>query len=328
MTLPKFEYFAPKTLSRAIALQKEDGKFLAGGTDLLVAMKKKIQRPGRMIDLNGIAALKSVRRAQTNQIRIGALNTLSQLQDNALVRQYFPALSAVIADVGAWQLRNLGTLGGNLCLDTRCYYYNQSVFLKKRFVPCLKAGGDVCHVVKGKDTCYAVYSGDMAATLVSLGAGVKIAGPGYDNEMALAGLFSGSGIKPNILKFNEILTHVTLPIPPAGSGFSYRKLRLRDTIDFPLLGVAVFLRLEPGSGVCRDLRLVLGAIAPAPIVVAEAAEMVRNRKITPALMEEVGQIAREKAHPVANTAATPRYRRRMVPELVKEAIREALSRTI
>jgi len=326
MSLPKFEYFSPKSLSRAIALQKEDGKFLAGGTDLLVAMKKRNRHPGRIIDLSAVSGLKRIMRQTPNQIRIGALTTLAQLKDRPLVQRLLPALSPIVSSISALQLQNRGTLGGNLCLDTRCYHYNQPIFLKKRWAPCFKIGGKVCHVVKGGDSCYAVYSGDMAPALIALDAGVKIAGPGYENEIKLSRFFSASGVKPNILKFNEILTQVIIPLPGDGSGLSYQKLRLRDTIDFPLLGVAIFLRLEPDSGICRDFRMVLGAVAPAPVVVAEAADILRGKRITKKLIEAVGRIAQKKARPVANTAASPKYRREMVPVLTKKAISEAMAR--
>ena len=134
----------------------------------------------------------------------------------------------------------LGTVGGNLCLDTRCYYYNQSVLLKKRWEPCFKIGGKTCHVVRGGDSCYAVYSGDMALPLIALSAKVKVIGGHPAKEIGLQRFFSGSGIKSNILKFNEILSEIVIPVPPEHSACSYKKLRLRDTIDFPLLDYLSF----------------------------------------------------------------------------------------
>jgi 4-hydroxybenzoyl-CoA reductase subunit beta len=220
----------------------------------------------------------------------------------------------------------MGTVGGNLCLDTRCYYYNQSAFFKKGWKPCFKIGGKVCHVVKGGDSCYAVYSGDMAAPLIALGAKVKVMGDHSAREVGLQRFFSGSGIKPNILKFNDILSEILIPTPPEHSGFSYQKLRLRDTIDFPLLGVSVFLHLEEKDGRCADARVVLGAVGPSPLVVEEAAQLMRGKDITSKLIEEASQIALEAAHPVANTASSPKYRREMVRVLAKNAIQEALDR--
>jgi CO/xanthine dehydrogenase FAD-binding subunit len=145
-------------------------------------------------------------------------------------------------------------------------------------------------------------------------------------EIGLQRFFSGSGIKPNILKFNEILTEILIPTPLEHSGCSYQKLRLRDTMDFPLLGVSVFLHLEGRDGRCGDARLVLGAVGPSPVVVEEAAQLMRGKEITPKLIEEVSQIAWKAAHPVANTASSPRYRREMVRVLTRNAIQEALNR--
>ena len=220
----------------------------------------------------------------------------------------------------------MGTLGGNICLDTRCTYYNQPSFLKRRWEPCLKIGGSICHVVKRKDTCYAVYSGDMAIPLIALGARVRVAGARGANERDLRSFFTGSGIKPNLLKFNEILTEVCIPPLPENADLSYQKLRLRDTTDFPLLGVAIFLQLESKDGKCRDVRLVLGAVGPGPQVVEEAPKLMRGKRITPKLIDEVSRAARKMAHPVNNTASSPRYRRQMIPFFIKKAFNEALEK--
>jgi 4-hydroxybenzoyl-CoA reductase subunit beta len=220
----------------------------------------------------------------------------------------------------------MGTLGGNLCLDTRCTYYNQPSFLKLRWEPCLKIGGTICHVVKKGDKCRAVYSGDMAGPLIALGAKVKIAGGQGTKETDLCSFFSGSGIKPNMLKFNEILTEVCIPALPENAGLSYQKLRLRDTVDFPLLGVAVFLELEGKGGKCRDVRLVLSAVGPAPLVVTKAHELMHGRCISSKLIDEVCGAAQKMAHPVDNTASSPGYRRAMLPILIKKAFDEALER--
>jgi 4-hydroxybenzoyl-CoA reductase subunit beta len=326
MSLPKFHYVAPRKVAKAVSLQKKSGKFLAGGTDLLVAMKERISCPDPLIDLNSISELKGIQWDKKRRLRVGALTTLTQVKENSIVQKYFPILSQTVPLVSTPQLQNMGTVGGNLCLDTRCYYYNQPVFLKKRWKPCFKIGGKTCHVVRGGDSCYAVYSGDMAPSLIALGANVKVIGGHSAREVGLRRFFSGSGIKPNILKFNDVLSEILIPTPPEHSGFSYQKLRLRDTIDFPLLGVSVFLNLEERNGRCKDIRLVLGAIGPSPLVVEEAAQLIHGKEITPKLIEEVSQIAWKAAHPVANTASSPKYRRDMVRVLTRNAIQEALNR--
>ena len=326
MSLPKFEYFAPKTLARAISLQKDGGKFLAGGTDLFVTMKQNICRPERLIDLGAVSSLKKIRWNRKDGLRVGSRTTLTRFEENPHVKKHFPDLSRIITLVSTQQLRNMGTVGGNLCLDTRCYYYNQPSLLKKRWEPCLKMGGQVCHVVKGGSTCLSVYSGDMAAPLMALGARVKVEGPGDAKELELKDFFSGSGVNPNILKSNEILTEIFIPNPPKHSGLSYQKLRLRDTMDFPLLGIAVKVCLDRPNGQCLDFRLVISAVGPTPFVVEEAGEIMRGKTITTKLMKQVSQVAQKMTHPVANTASEPRYRRQMVPVLVKQAINEALDR--
>jgi len=324
MGLPKFQYIAPRKVAKAISLQKESGKFLAGGTDLFVAMKERIFHPELLIDLNKISELKGIEWDKKKRLRVGALTTLTQLKENPIVQKDFPVLSQTVPLVSTPQLQNMGTVGGNLCLDTRCYFYNQSVFLKKRWEPCFKIGGKTCHVVRGGDSCYAVYSGDMASPLIALGAKVKVMGDRDAREIELQRFFSGSGIKPNILKFNEILSEILIPTPPEHSGCSYQKLRLRDTIDFPLLGVSVFMHLEGKDGRCEDARFVLGAVGPSPLVVEEVAQRMRGKEMTLTLIEEVSQIAWKAAHPVANTASSPKYRREMVRVLTKKAFDEAM----
>jgi len=327
MGLPKFRYVAPRNVAKAISLQKKSGKFLAGGTDLFVAMKERISCPDPLVDLNSISELKDIEwDKKKRRLRIGALTTLTQLKENSIVQEYFPILSQTVSLMSTPQLQNMGTVGGNLCLDTRCYFYNQSIFFKKRWEPCFKIGGRTCHVVRGGDSCYAVYSGDMAPPLIALGAKVKVIGDHSAKEIGLQKFFSRSGMKPNILKFNEILSEILIPVPPEQSGCSYQKLRLRDTIDFPLLGVSVFLHLGGGDGRCEDIRLVLGAVGPSPLVVEEAAQLMRGKGITPKLIEEASQIAWKTSHPVANTASSPKYRRDMVRVLTGNAIQEALNR--
>ena len=327
MHLPPFKYAAPKTLTKAVSAQITSGKFLAGGTDLLVTLKEKVVAADTLVDLNGIVRLKGVKRDQkTKEIRVGALATLNRLKENPLIQEHFPIISQSASLVSTFQLRNMGTLGGNFCLDTRCTYYNQPSFLKVRWAPCLKIGGKVCHVVKGKKICHAVYSGDMASLLIALDAKARVTGPKGMREINLKRFFSGSGIKPNILKYNEILTEICLPPLPEYSGVSYRKLRLRDTMDFPLLGVAIFIQMDGKNGRCRNVRLVLGAVGPAPVVVEAAPAIMRGQQITSKLIEEVSRAARKMAHPVDNTASSPRYRRQMIPLFIKNAFDEAMGR--
>ena len=161
---------------------------------------------------------------------------------------------------------------------------------------------------------------------VPLDAKVRLAGDRRKNETNLLSFFTGSGIEPNILKFNEILTEIRIPVLPENAGFSYRKLRLRDTIDFPLLGVAVFVQLDGKDGQCRKVRLVLSAVGPAPLVVEEASRLMRGERITPELIDEVAGVAHRMAHPVDNTASSPRYRRQMIPLFIRQAFDEALTR--
>jgi 4-hydroxybenzoyl-CoA reductase beta subunit len=265
MSLLRFDYIAPKTVERAVSLQTLEGRFLGGGTDLFVALKQKLFRVKSLVDLNAIPSLKRIEWDEKKGLSLGGLATLTRVGENGVVRKNLPVLSQAVEKVGTPQLRNMGTIAGNLCLETRCLYHNQPALLKKRWDRCLKAGGTVCHAVRGSDACHAVYSGDMAILLLALEACVEVAGPAGRKEMPLEKFFSGSGVKPNILDFNEVLTKVLIPRLPPRSGVSYQKLRLRDTMDFALASVAAYVRLAEDD-TCADFRLVIGGVAPSPII--------------------------------------------------------------
>jgi CO/xanthine dehydrogenase FAD-binding subunit len=164
----------------------------------------------------------------------------------------------------------------------------------------------------------------MAPLLIAAGARISVAGSQGVNETDLSSFFSGSGIKPNLLEFNEILTEVRVPPLPENAALSYQKLRLRDTVDFPLLGVAVFLQLDSKDKTCRDVRLVLGAIGPTPLVVAEAYDLMHGKRFNAKLIDKVSSAVQKMAHPVDNTASSPAYRRKMIPLFIKKAFDDAM----
>jgi 4-hydroxybenzoyl-CoA reductase subunit beta len=324
MRLPKFEHLQPESLEEALDLLSEHGeeaKVIAGGTDLLVSMKHKLLTPKYVLNLKELG-LDFIEEGKEG-LRIGALTRLTTIIKSPLVQEKLPVLAQAAGYVAAPPLQNMGTLGGNLCLNTRCFFYNQSRFWRQARPLCFKTGGEMCHVVKGGDHCYSVYQGDLAPVLIALGARVRLAKKGGEWVIPLLDLYTGQGEKPIGLEAGEILTEVEIPAPAASSwGGDYQKLRYRGAMDFPLVGVAAVLTWN-GEG-CAEARVVLTAVASAPVVVEEAGKLLEGQKPGEEIIGRAAEAAYEVAHPVANIGSTPLYRRKMVRVMAKRAIANAV----
>jgi 4-hydroxybenzoyl-CoA reductase subunit beta len=327
LRLPRFQFLAPDSLDGAISLIKEhEGKVkvMAGGTDLLPSLKQSLFTPEYVLDLKKISRLNQIEEGSNGRVRIGALTTLSSIEKSPVIKKHFPGLSEAADSVAATQIKNMGTIGGNISLETRCWYFNQSHFWRKSIEKCRKFGGEVCHVVKGGDRCYAYFAADTVPVLVALGAKVKIRSSEGERECDLKEIYTQDGKSPNNLKVGDLITEITIPISPGKSGNAYKKLRLRGAIDFPLVGAAVNLSLDGGS--CQDVKVVLGAVESGPIEVEGVEEVLKGKEIKEGLIEEVGELARKAAKPVVNTATSPGYRRKMAGVFTRRALREALNR--
>ena len=324
MRLPKFEHLQPESLEEALDLLSEHGeeaKVIAGGTDLLVSMKQRLLTPRYLLNLKELAELDFIEDDQEG-LRIGALTRLTTLIKSPLVQEKFPVLAQAASYVSAPPLQNMGTLGGNLCLNTRCFFYNQSQFWRQARPLCFKTGGEMCHVVKGGDHCYSVYQGDLAPVLIALEARVKLAKKGGEWVISLLDLYTGKGEKPIALEAGETLTEVEIPAPADSWGGDYQKLRYRGAMDFPLVGVAAVLTWNGET--CTRSKVVLTAVASAPVVVEEAGKLLEEQKPDEEAIARAAEAAYEVAHPVANIGSTPLYRRKMVRVMTKRAIANAV----
>ncbi|MBW2029194.1 MAG: FAD binding domain-containing protein [Deltaproteobacteria bacterium] len=322
MRLPKMEYVTPDTLEEACGiLEKEGGgaRILAGGTDLLVACKLRNLNPALIVSLRCIQDLKGISFEVGHGLRIGAMTPLADIRNDAAILRHYPALAQAAASVGAIQLQHMGTLGGNLCLDTRCIYYNQSESWRKSRPACFKMGGQVCHVVPKGGSCYAVFSGDMAPALIAHDALARLVSKSGERVVPVEELYTGDGKRPIGLNPGEILSNVMIK-PPDGANSIYLKYRVRPAIDFPLAGVAV--RLKTGKKrVCEDCSIVLTAVGPSPNEAAEAGDLLKGKPIGDGLVYQAAEKAAGSAYPVANVAgSTPSYRRRMVEILTRRAL--------
>ena len=326
MRLPKFEHFAPESLDEALALLDRYGveaMILAGGTDLLTAAKLGNVRPRYVISLRKILELKGLNYREGDGLRIGALTPLHHIRHDPMVGKY-SALAQAAAFVGAPHLQRMGTIGGNICLDTRCFFYNQSSDWRRHRPVCFKMGGDMCHVVPTGKKCFAVFSADTPPALMALDAKLKLVSSRGDRVVPIKIFYTGNGKEPVALHAGEILTEIHLPAPPAGQASIYLKYRIRRSIDFPLVGVALRVLKDTERSVYREAHLVLNAVGPAPVNVTEAEDLLIDSNLSEKMKARIVEMAFRAAHPVANVDSTASYRRQMAGILTRKAL-EALS---
>ena len=325
MRLPRFDYAEPKSIREASRLLEAGGaeaQALAGGTELILALKTGQKAPPLVVDL-GALPLDRISYSEPEGLRVGALVSLRHLAAHPVVREKYPILSQAAGSVGTGQLQAMGTIGGNLCQDTCCMYLDRSVSGRPSREPCHKLGGGVCHVVRGSEKCWARYAGDLAPALLVLRAKLKIEDSSAEKVIPLRELFSGDGIRPHTLRPGQIVTEIQVPGPSRNSGGAYLKLRQRETLDYPMIGVAAHVTLEAADAVCRDAALALTAVDQAPVVVEEA-DALKGKKLTDLLIQELAQAARKKAHPIKNVCGLPvRYRLDMVKAYVESAVEQA-----
>jgi 4-hydroxybenzoyl-CoA reductase subunit beta len=327
MKLPEFDLVQPQSLQEARSiLGKHDSKavILAGGTGLMVALRYRLSKPRVVIDLKGLTTLDYVGRNGNGGLAIGSMVTLETLEKSPLVLNEYASLAQAVQLVAVPPIRRKATIGGNLCLDTRCIYYNQSEFWRSSLKACFKRGGDVCHAVEKGRRCQAVYQGDLGPVLLALGAEVKIASAKGEKVTPLAEFFTGRGEKPNVLKPDEILVEVRIPPPSHGAAWVYEKLRVREGMDFPMAGVAVMVKRNP-SGAIEQAKVVLGAVGSSPTEVSNASRLLEGHKPTDDLLQSVSREAVDRAKPVGNLAMNASYRKKMVGVLVKRALCGALA---
>ncbi|MBZ5683016.1 MAG: FAD binding domain-containing protein [Acidobacteriia bacterium] len=291
---------------------------IAGGTDLIPSMRQKLFEPEYVLDLRGIDEMRGIRPAADGGVAIGALTTLRAIETSAFLQQHYPVLTEAAATVASPVLRNMGTIGGNICLDTRCLWYNQSLTWRKGCGFCIKKDGDLCHVAPGGTKCWATFSGDTPPALLCLNAEIEIAGPSGARRIALHEFYTGLGDNYRKLQPNELVTRVFLPAALADYRGVYRKLRVRGSIDYPLAGVAVVVKRSNEH--IDDARVGITAVNPAPVLVKGVREMVAGKALDETLAEAVGDLAAKTAKPLTTSALTPEYRREMIRVFTKRAV--------
>src|SRR5207237_7908295 len=258
MSLPTFKLLRPRTVEEAVSMlhrYQDDIHICAGGTDLLPSMKQRLFTPKFLMDIRGIDGLERIRVTPGLGVELGALTTLSAVEDSEFIRKNYPVLHEAVKTVASPILRNMGTMGGNICLDTRCVWYNQSLTWRKSCGFCIKKDGDLCHVAPGGTKCWAAFSADTPPALLCLNAEIELAGPNGVQRLPLRDLYTGEGDARLKLANNELLTRSFLPESSRGWRGAYVKLRIRGSIDYPLAAVAV--ALKKSNGKIEDARVAI-----------------------------------------------------------------------
>jgi 4-hydroxybenzoyl-CoA reductase subunit beta len=320
MRLPWFGLRSPKTVdeaARILAAEGPQAMLLAGGTDLLPNMKRRHQTPAVLVSLRHVEALKKA--ANGAALTLGAGLTLNEVVADANVRARYAGLWQAAAQVATVHLRNMGTLGGNLCLDTRCNYYNQSYEWRKAIDFCMKKDGEVCWVATASKRCVATSSTDTAPALIALGARVRLVSAAGEREVALADLYRNDGIDYLTRRPDEILTEVWLP-ESAGWRSTYWKLRRRGAFDFPVLGVAAAVKTA-GDGTVEEARIALGAVSSRPFL-TQAGALLVGKRLDDESLPQAGAKAAAAAKPMDNTDLDLYWRKDVVAEFVGYALRE------
>ena len=321
LRLPEFNYVKPKSLQEAARLLAElgnDAMAVAGGTDVYPKMKRGQFNPRHLISLRSLPEIKGIRCEEKDGMWIGAGETLTQVAGNPAVNELVPALAQSAALVSTPQLRNVGTIGGNVFVDTRCNYYDQSFFWRNAAGFCLKKDGQICLVAPKSRTCLAVFSSDTAPVLCSLNAVAVLVGRDGSRQVPFGQLYRNDGIHFLAKREDELLQGIIIPRSVFGQRNIYLKLRRRGSFDFPVLGVAAALGFD-GDSVCRSARVVLTAVDSAPVA-ANVAPLLEGKRVTVENIEAAAEAAVKISHPVDNADMDYWYRKRMTKVYVTRAL--------
>ena len=319
--LPDFSLQRPSSLAEAAAMLAADpaARLVAGGTDLLPNLRRGLERPPVLVDLSGVIGFDLVQEAPDGSILLGAGLTLASLMTNATIVSRLPALVAAARAAAGPGHRSAATLGGNLCQDTRCVFYNQSEWWRASNDYCLKRGGETCHVAPQGARCHAAFSGDLAPVLLVLGAQIELQAAGRQRWLPLAELYRDDGAAHLTLAPGELLARVRLPPAAPGRVCGYRKARVRGAIDFPLTAVAIALELEHGR--VASLAVGLSGTNAHPLLLTGTSEL-GGLAVDDALLARVGKLVQQQVSPMRSTATPSNYRRQVAAALTRRLLRE------
>jgi 4-hydroxybenzoyl-CoA reductase subunit beta len=323
LRLPNFRYLQPKSLVEAVRMMSDGGPdtlFVAGGTDLYPNMKRRQQVPKVVIGLAELKQLRTTKGKPAEGMVLGAGLTLTEVAEDRRIQRAYPAVSKAAELISTPLLRNMGSIGGNLLLDTRCNYYDQNYEWRKGINFCMKKDGKICWVAPSSPRCWAVQSSDSAPVMVAIGAQVKLISSSEERLLPVAELYNDDGIHYLNKRPDELLTEIHLP-PTNGWRATYWKLRRRGSFDFPVLGVATCLRLA-GDGTVEDAKIVLGGVGSYPIEVMLSEKAIIGKKLTEETIHDAAEAAYSPVKPLDNTDFAMSWRKHMARYYVACTLRE------
>ena len=319
MRLPKFEYFEPKDIHEAVSILQNEpaARILAGGTDLLVNMKHRVECPPVVVNIKRIADLDYIRQDNSN-FRIGALTPLKRLNMAEPAKDNLPGLAQAASAVGSYHHQVMGTAGGNVCQQNRCKYFNQSQWWRSSRPTCFKAGGEICHVLNQKEICYSTYCGDLAPALLALNASISVAGRGGEREMSFQDLYTGNGKAPLALDAAEIVTEIVIPAEAAKGALTYMKFANRQSIDFPIVGIAFWASSEQ-----LEYRVAYTAVDRKPLRGENIEAWLRGKELSDENIAQACNLASKAAKPVKTSVYSASHKRKMMGLLLRAAAEKA-----
>ena len=322
--LPNFKLYRPNTAKDAVKIMTEmsDVRYVAGGTDMIVNVRRGIEQPQNLIDLTSIENMNKIEEVDDG-INIGANVTLNNIQENQIIRKNYPCIAEAAGSVAGPTHQQYGTVGGNLCLDTRCLFYNQSEWWRQSNDYCLKERGEICHVAPGGKRCFAAFSGDLAPSMLVYDAEIFVIGTSGSRRIPLSDLYKNDGMAHLSLEPGELVERIHLPSTLTNSTSRYEKSRIRGSIDFPLAGVAVRLR-KGNSGAIEDIAIALTAVNPYPKVIA-GLEVLIGSKLGDQELDLIRDTVRKQSKPMRTTTVAPWYRRRVVGAIARRLAAELSS---
>lgn len=325
LRLPAFDVVAPDSVAGVVdSLATPGARLIAGGTDILPNLKHRLDRPPLLVSLCKLSSLRYVDvDRDAGVMRIGAGVTLTELGQNDAVRDTFPSLAHAARIIASPLIRNMGTIGGNVNLDTRCRYVNQSEFWRSSIKGCLKSEGDVCYVVPKGRSCVAAMSSDCVPVLITLDASIVNVGPGGSREISVADYYNTDGIAHLNILPGEVTTEIRVPLPDKPQRAAYSKWTVRKSIDFPLVSVAVRFDLESDDAAApiADVKVCVGVLASKPKIIKRVDSLIGRSLTDPATADLLADLVHKQGKPVDNVPYESDYRRKMLPIYTRRAVR-------
>jgi len=319
MKLPAFDYQKPQSLSEAVGLlaKRDNAQVMGGGSDVLFNMKLRLFEPETLISLDEITELKSIDHTGDGAFTLGAGCTLADLVNHADLIKHQPTFAEAVKSVASWHIRNQATLGGNLCLDTRCWYTNQTQEWRNAREDCFKTGGDICHVIKSSPICVALNSSDIAPALMVLGAEIVLQSHEGERQLALRDFYQPDGVEHTVRRADEILTKVLLPAET--KSMTYLKIAPRKGMDFSHGTIAAALTFAGDKVETADM--VIGSMAPEPVILKTAAEHLHGKRMSEDLLEQAAELAFEDMGVLTNLYTSSAHKKDLVRALIKKSLR-------